>query len=46
MKIKKTPFKGLLLIQHKNNVDKRGSLREIYNAKKLKFSKFITRPRY
>ncbi len=41
MKIKKTPFKGLLLIQHKNNIDERGSLREIYNAKKLKFSKFV-----
>ena len=29
MKIYKTKFKGLLIIKQKNNIDKRGSLREI-----------------
>ena len=40
MKIKKTKFKGLLIIYQKNNIDKRGSLRETFNNKILK-KKFI-----
>ena len=36
MKIIKTNFKDLLIIKQKNNFDKRGSLREIYNKKFLK----------
>ena len=28
MKIIKTKFKGLLIVKQKNNIDKRGSLRE------------------
>ena len=40
MKIKKTKFKGLLITSQKNNIDKRGSLRETFNDKVLK-KKFI-----
>ena len=40
MKIKKTKMKGLLVIKQKNNIDKRGNLREIFNDKILK-KKFI-----
>ena len=36
MKIKKTKFKGLLVIKQKDNVDTRGSLRETFNDKILK----------
>ena len=36
MKIINTAFKDLLIIKQKNNIDKRGSLREIYNKKFLK----------
>ncbi len=36
MKIKKTRFKGLLIIKQKDNVDTRGSLRETFNDKVLK----------
>ena len=36
MKVIKTNFKGLLVIQQKNNIDKRGSLRETFNNKILK----------
>ena len=36
MKIIKTKFKDLLIIKQKNNKDKRGSLREIFNKKVLK----------
>ena len=36
MKIINTTFKDLLIIKQKNNIDKRGSLREIYNKKFLK----------
>ena len=35
MKILKTRFKGLLIIKQKNNLDKRGSLRETFNKKSL-----------
>ncbi len=35
MKIIKTKFKDLLIVKQKNNIDKRGSLREIYNKKIL-----------
>ena len=38
MKIVKTKFKDLLIIKQKNNIDKRGSLREIIIKK---FSKII-----
>ena len=40
MKIIKTKFKDLFIIQQKNNTDKRGSLRETFNNKVLK-SKFF-----
>ena len=36
MKIIKTKFKDLLIIKQKNNIDKRGSLREIYKKRFLK----------
>ena len=36
MIVKKTRFKGLLIIKQKNNTDARGSLRETFNNKKLK----------
>ena len=39
MIVKKTKFKDLLIIKQKNNVDKRGILRETYHNKILK--KFI-----
>ena len=35
MKIIETKFKGLKIIQQKNNSDSRGSLREIYRKKLL-----------
>ena len=41
MKIIKTKFKDLLIIKQKNNIDKRGSLREIYNKKILKKNNFV-----
>ena len=41
MKIYKTKFKGLLIVKQKNNIDRRGSLRETYNKKKLHFNNFI-----
>ena len=41
MKIIKTNIKDLLIIKHKNNVDKRGSLREIFNNKILKKNNFV-----
>lgn len=40
MKIYKTRFKDLLIIKQKDNIDKRGSLRETFNNKLLK-KKFI-----
>ena len=40
MKILKTSFKDLLIIKQKNNVDKRGHLRETYNNKILN-KKFV-----
>jgi len=40
MIIKKTKFKGLLIIKQKNNTDSRGNLRETFNDKILK-KKFI-----
>ena len=40
MKIYKTKIKGLLIIKQKNNIDKRGSLRETHNQKILN-KKFI-----
>ena len=40
MKVIKTKFKDLLIIKNKNNVDKRGSLREIFN-KKILNKKFV-----
>ena len=41
MKIKNTKLKGLFIVQQKNNADKRGSLREIYNEKKIGKNKFV-----
>ena len=40
MKIKKTSFKGLLIVSQKNNTDNRGNLRETFNDKILR-KKFI-----
>ena len=40
MIIKKTKFKGLLIIKQKNNNDKRGNLRETFNKRILK-KKFV-----
>ena len=36
MKIKKTNFKGLLIVSQKNNKDRRGLLRETFNDRVLK----------
>lgn len=41
MKIYKTRFKNLLIIKQKNNLDKRGSLRETFNKQKFKQNKFV-----
>ena len=41
MKILKTKIKGLLVIKQKNNIDRRGSLREIFNNKIIKKNNFI-----
>ena len=40
MKVIKTKFKNLLIIHQKNNIDRRGSLRETFNDQKLK-KKFV-----
>ena len=40
MIIKKTKFKDLLIVKQKNNIDKRGSLRETFNKKFLR-KKFV-----
>ena len=40
MKILKTKFKGLLIVKQKNNKDKRGNLREIYNKRIVKHDNF------
>ena len=40
MILKKTKFKDLLIVKQKNNIDSRGSLREVFNDKILK-KKFI-----
>ena len=40
MKIQKTKIKDLLVVKQKNNIDNRGSLREVYN-KKLLNKKFV-----
>ena len=41
MKIIKTKIKDLLIIKQKNNIDKRGSLREIFNKKIFKKNNFV-----
>ena len=41
MKIIKTNIKDLLIIKQKNNTDKRGSLREIFNKKILNKNNFV-----
>ena len=41
MRIYKTKFRDLLIIKQKNNVDKRGSLRETFNKKIFKKNKFV-----
>ena len=41
MKIIKTKFKDLIVVKQKNNIDKRGSLREIYNKQVLKKNNFV-----
>ena len=41
MRLLKTKFKDLLIIKQKNNIDNRGSLREIFNKKIFKKNKFV-----
>ncbi len=41
MKIYKTKFQDLLIIKQKNNLDKRGSLRETFNKNVFKQNRFI-----
>ena len=41
MKIIKTKFKDLLIVKQKNNYDKRGNLREVFNNKVLKVNNFV-----
>ena len=41
MKIKNTKFKNLIVIKHKRNVDRRGSLRETYIRKKIHWDNFL-----
>ena len=41
MKLIKTKFKDLIIIKQKNNIDKRGSLRETFNKKIFKKNKFV-----
>ena len=41
MKIISTKFEGLKIIKQKNNLDKRGSLRETHNQKIINFNDFI-----
>ena len=41
MKIIKTKFKNLLIIKQKNNTDRRGNLREIFNQKIFKKKNFV-----
>ena len=41
MKIIKTKFKNLLIIKQKNNIDRRGNLREIFNQKIFKKKNFV-----
>ena len=41
MIVKKTKFKGLLIIKQKNNTDNRGSLRETFNKKVMNKKNFV-----
>lgn len=41
MKIVKTKFKNLLIVKQKNNIDRRGNLREIFNQKIFKKKNFV-----
>ena len=41
MKIIKTKFKNLLIVKQKNNTDRRGNLREIFNQKIFKKKNFV-----
>ena len=41
MILKKTKFKDLLIVKQKNNIDSRGSLREVFNNKILKKNLFL-----
>ena len=41
MEIIKTKIKDLLVIKQKNNIDKRGSLREVFNKKIFKKNRFV-----
>ena len=41
MKIIKTKIKDLIILKQNNNTDKRGSLRETFNKKKLKKNNFV-----
>ena len=41
MKIINTKFKGLKIIKHKRNKDSRGSLRETYKKKVIKWENFV-----
>ena len=41
MRVIKTKIKDLLIIKQKNNIDKRGSLRETHNKKVIGHNNFI-----
>ena len=41
MKVIDTKFKGLKIIKHYRNIDKRGSLRETFNKKIIHWENFI-----
>ena len=41
MKVIKTKIKDLLIIKQKNNIDKRGSLRETHNKKVIGHNNFV-----
>ena len=41
IKVYKTKFEGLLIIKQDKFLDKRGSLRIVYNKKEIKHNRFI-----
>ena len=41
MKVINTKFKGLKIIHHYRNIDKRGTLRETFNKKIMHWEEFV-----